>query len=90
MASLPLLSVHSAKPKHPVNYPRASQLFPAGPKTCRLKRIYFPGQLPLMLRCAMAAATLLEPLLIVGLAVVVLLIMLAVLMPIMQLKPWVR
>jgi general secretion pathway protein F len=35
-------------------------------------------------------ATLLEPLLIVAMAVVVLLIMLAVLMPIMQLNTWVK
>lgn len=40
MASLPLLSVHSAKPKHPVNYPRASELFPAGPKTGRSKNLF--------------------------------------------------
>ncbi len=60
------------------------------------------GQLPLMLqrastqlaaevqRRAMAAATILEPLLIVGMGVVVVLIMLAVLMPIIQLNTWVK
>ncbi len=60
------------------------------------------GQLPQMLnrasvqmsaevqRRAMAAATILEPLLIVGMGGVVVLIMLAVLMPIIQLNSWVR
>jgi general secretion pathway protein F len=60
------------------------------------------GQLPQMLqrasaqlsaevqRRAMSAATMLEPLLIVAMAVVVLLIMLAVLLPIIQLNTWVR
>ena len=60
------------------------------------------GQLPLMLqrasdqlaaevrRRALAAATLLEPLLIVGMGVVVILIMLAVLLPIIQLNTWVK
>ena len=60
------------------------------------------GQLPLMLqraanqlaaevqRRAMALATLLEPLLIVGMGVVVMLIVLAVLLPIIQLNTWVR
>lgn len=60
------------------------------------------GQLPLMLqrastqlsaevqRRAMGAATILEPLLIVGMGVVVVLIMLAVLLPIIQLNTWVR
>jgi general secretion pathway protein F len=60
------------------------------------------GQLPQMLnrastqmaaevqRRAMAAATLMEPLLIVGMGVVVVLIMLSVLMPIIQLNTWVR
>ncbi len=60
------------------------------------------GQLPLMLqraanqlsaevqRRAMAAATILEPLLIVGMGIVVVLIMLAVLLPIIQLNTWVK
>jgi general secretion pathway protein F len=60
------------------------------------------GQLPEMLlrastqlsaevqRRAMAAATILEPLLIVAMGIVVVLIMLAVLMPIIQLNTWVR
>jgi general secretion pathway protein F len=60
------------------------------------------GQLPLMLqrasvqmsaevqRRALAAATVLEPLLIVGMGGVVIVIMLAVLLPIMQLNSWVR
>jgi general secretion pathway protein F len=60
------------------------------------------GQLPQMLlrasvqlsaevqRRAMSAATILEPLLIVGMGGVVVLIMLAVLMPIIQLNTWVR
>ena len=60
------------------------------------------GQLPLMLqrasdqlsaevqRRAMSAATILEPLLIVGMGIVVLLIMLSVLLPIIQLNTWVR
>jgi general secretion pathway protein F len=60
------------------------------------------GQLPLMLqrastqlaaevqRRAMAAATIMEPLLIVGMGLVVVLIMLAVLMPIIQLNTWVK
>lgn len=60
------------------------------------------GQLPLMLqrasaqlsaevqRRALAAATILEPLLIVGMGGVVIVIMLAVLLPIMQLNSWVR
>ena len=60
------------------------------------------GQLPLMLqrastqlsaevqRRAIGLATILEPLLIVGMGGVVIVIMLAVLMPIMQLNSWVR
>ena len=60
------------------------------------------GQLPQMLqrastqmsaevqRRAMAAATILEPLLIVGMGGVVIVIMLAVLMPIIQLNSWVK
>jgi general secretion pathway protein F len=60
------------------------------------------GQLPLMLeraarqlggevqRRAMAVATLLEPLLIVAMGVVVMLIVLAVLLPIIQLNTWVK
>jgi len=60
------------------------------------------GQLPLMLqraaaqmagevqRRAMAAATILEPLLIVGMGLVVVVIMLAVLLPIIQLNSWVK
>ena len=60
------------------------------------------GQLPLMLsrastqlsaevqRRAMAAATVLEPLLIVAMGLVVVLIMMAVLLPIMQLNTWVK
>ena len=60
------------------------------------------GQLPLMLsrasvqlsaevqRRAMAAATILEPLLIVAMGLVVVLIMMAVLLPIMQLNTWVK
>ena len=60
------------------------------------------GQLPLMLqrgatqlaaevqRRAMALATLLEPLLIVVMGAVVLLIVLAVLLPIIQLNTWVK
>jgi general secretion pathway protein F len=60
------------------------------------------GQLPSMLqraatqlsaevqRRAMQLATLLEPLLIVGMGVVVMLIVLAVLLPIIQLNQWVR
>jgi general secretion pathway protein F len=41
-------------------------------------------------RRAMAAATILEPLLIVVMGIVVVLIMLAVLMPIIQLNTWVK
>jgi general secretion pathway protein F len=60
------------------------------------------GQLPLMLkraaaqmagevqRRAMGAATILEPLLIVGMGLVVVVIMLAVLLPIIQLNSWVK
>ena len=60
------------------------------------------GQLPVMLgrasaqlsaevqRRALAAATILEPLLIVAMGLVVVLIMMAVLLPIMQLNTWVR
>ena len=60
------------------------------------------GQLPQMLdraakqlaaevqRRAMQAATILEPLLIVGMGGVVLLIVLAVLLPIIQLNTWVK
>lgn len=60
------------------------------------------GQLPLMLqraanqlsaevqRRAMALATILEPLLIVAMGLVVMLIVLAVLLPIIQLNQWVR
>lgn len=60
------------------------------------------GQLPQMLdraarqlgvevqRRAMAAATLLEPLLIVGMGAIVLMIVLAVLLPIIQLNTWVK
>ena len=60
------------------------------------------GQLPVMLaraasqlaaevqRRAMAVATILEPLLIVGMGVVVLVIVLAVLLPIIQLNTWVK
>jgi general secretion pathway protein F len=60
------------------------------------------GQLPQMLgraaaqlaaevqRRALALATVLEPLLIVGMGVVVMLIVLAVLLPIIQLNAWVR
>ena len=60
------------------------------------------GQLPRMLdraaaqlsgevqRRAMGAATILEPLLIVGMGLVVVLIMLAVLLPIIQLNTWVK
>ena len=60
------------------------------------------GQLPKMLarastqlsaevqRRAMAAATILEPLLIVGMGLVVVVIMLSVLLPIIQLNTWVR
>ena len=60
------------------------------------------SQLPLMLqraanqlsaevqRRAMALATILEPLLIVAMGLVVMLIVLAVLLPIIQLNQWVR
>jgi len=60
------------------------------------------GTLPLMLqrasnqlsaevqRRAIAAATILEPLLIVGMGLIVIVIMLAVLLPIMQLNTWVK
>jgi general secretion pathway protein F len=60
------------------------------------------GQLPQMLarastqlsaevqRRAMAAATILEPLLIVGMGLIVVIIMLAVLLPIIQLNTWVK
>ena len=60
------------------------------------------GQLPVMLgrastqlsaevqRRAMAVATILEPLLIVAMGVIVILIMLAVMLPIMQLNAWVK
>ena len=60
------------------------------------------GQLPLMLersarqlggevqRRALAVATILEPLLIVVMGVVVMLIVLAVLLPIIQLNTWVK
>jgi general secretion pathway protein F len=41
-------------------------------------------------RRALAAATLLEPLLIVGMGLVVVVIMLSVLLPIIQLNTWVK
>jgi general secretion pathway protein F len=59
------------------------------------------GQLPAMLeraaaqlsaevqRRALAAATLLEPILIVGMGLIVIVIMLSVLLPIIQLRSWV-
>jgi general secretion pathway protein F len=41
-------------------------------------------------RRAMAAATILEPLLIVGMGLIVVVIMLAVLLPIIQLNTWIK
>jgi general secretion pathway protein F len=86
----PLASALAAKPRFPGLLAMFARL---GEQT---------GQLPVMLgraaaqlsaevqRRAMAMATILEPLLIVVMGVVVILIMLAVLLPIIQLNTWVR
>ncbi|HEY1393516.1 MAG TPA: type II secretion system F family protein, partial [Methylibium sp.] len=86
----PLASALAAKKRFPGLLPMFARL---GEQT---------GELPLMLqraakqlsaevqRRAMALATILEPLLIVGMGVIVMLIVLAVLLPIIQLNDWVK
>jgi general secretion pathway protein F len=86
----PLASALSTKPRFPGLISMFSRL---GEQTGRLPEMLDRAARQLggeVQRRAMAAATVLEPLLIVAMGVVVMLIVLAVLLPIIQLNTWVR
>jgi general secretion pathway protein F len=86
----PLASALASKPRFPGLLAMFARL---GEQTGTLPRMLQRAAVQMsaeVQRRALAAATLLEPLLVVAMGVVVLIIVLAVLLPIIQLNTWVR